>query len=110
MSRLKNILIALDQLANAIANGSPDETLSSRAHRARLAGKPGWRRVAGVIDRLFWWDKDHCRESWLAERHRRHLPREMWGAPGAIASHAGDARYEKRSKRGRRKPNEHKSR
>lgn len=53
MSRLKNILIALDQLANAIANGSPDETLSSRAHRARLAGKPGWRRVAGVIDRLF---------------------------------------------------------
>lgn len=93
MSRLKNILIALDQLANAIANGSPDETLSSRAHRARVAGKPGWRRVAGVIDRLFWWDKDH----------RRHLPREMWDDPGANASHAGDARYEKRSKRGRRK-------
>ncbi len=103
MSRLKNILIALDQLANAIANGSPDETLSSRAHRARLAGKPGWRRVAGVIDRLFWWDKDHCRESWLAERYRRHLPREMWGESGANTGHAGDMRYEKRSKRGRRK-------
>ena len=110
MSRLKNILIALDQLANAIANGSPDETLSSRAHRARVAGKPGWRRVAGVIDRLFWWDKDHCRESWLAERYRRHLPREMWDDPGANASRAGTVSYEKRSKRGRRKPNEHKSR
>lgn len=37
MSRLKNVLIALDQLLNALANGAPDETLSSRAHRARAA-------------------------------------------------------------------------
>ena len=53
MSRAKNVLIALDQLANALANGAPDESLSSRAHRARMAGKPGWGRVADFIDRLF---------------------------------------------------------
>lgn len=78
MSRARNVLIALDQLANALANGAPDETLSSRAHRARMAGKPGWRRVADFIDRLFFWDADHCLESWKSELQRRHLPREMW--------------------------------
>lgn len=78
MSRLKNVLIALDQLLNALANGAPDETLSSRAHRARAACKPGWRWVAGCIDALFFWEAQHCYESWRAEVKRRHLPREMW--------------------------------
>ena len=31
MTRLKNILIAIDQLLNAVLGGAPDETLSSRA-------------------------------------------------------------------------------
>lgn len=33
MTRLKNILIAVDQLLNALLGGAPDETLSSHAHR-----------------------------------------------------------------------------
>ena len=52
MTRLKNILIAIDQLLNAVLGGAPDETLSSRAHRAREEGKPGWRHVARLIDTL----------------------------------------------------------
>lgn len=75
MTRLKNILIAVDQLLNALLGGSPDETLSSRAHRAREAGKPGWRHVARLIDTLLWFDREHCRTSYEAECERRHLPR-----------------------------------
>lgn len=75
MTRLKNILIAIDQLLNALLGGAPDETLSSRAHRAREAGKPGWRHVARIIDTLLWFDREHCRTSYEAECARRHLPR-----------------------------------
>ena len=37
-----NLLIAIDQLVNAILRGDPDETLSSRAHRMRIKRTPGW--------------------------------------------------------------------
>ena len=69
----KSVLIAFDQGINALAGGWPDETLSSRAHRRRLAGKP---RLADCIDRLFWWEADHCRESFESERLGRQLPPE----------------------------------
>ena len=100
MSRAKNVLIALDQLANALANGAPDETLSSRAHRARMAGKPGWGRVADFIDRLFFWDQDHCRESWKSELQRRHLPREMW-----LGENAGQKKMTRRLPRPKKSNN-----
>ena len=61
------LAIAADQLANALAGGNPDETLSSRAHKARER----WGRerkvrylwgciLCGALDALW---KDHCRKS-----------------------------------------------
>lgn len=35
-ARLLNVAIAVDQLANALLAGQPDETLSSRAHLSEL--------------------------------------------------------------------------
>ncbi len=69
----KAVLIGLDQLANAILGGWPDETLSSRCWRLSLAGRD-WPRL--VVDRLFFWDRDHCRESFESERLGRQLPPE----------------------------------
>jgi len=60
MSRLKHILIALDQFFNALCNGWPDETLSSRAWRWEQNGKLCWPRKA--IDGLFFFDPDHSRK------------------------------------------------
>lgn len=39
------VLIAVDQLANAVRGGHPDETLSAAAHRRHLEGRSGWRNV-----------------------------------------------------------------
>ena len=75
MSRSKAILIALDQLVNALAGGWPDETLSSRAWRWSKDGKRDWPRK--LVDGLLCWDKDHCRESYESERLRRQLPPEL---------------------------------
>lgn len=54
------LAVAHDQLANAAANGDPDETISSRANRARGEG----RRWGCVLCRLLdWLAPDHCRDS-----------------------------------------------
>ena len=71
-----NILIAIDQLANAVIGGMPDETLSARCWREQRL----W--AVYVIDRLFFWDKDedgdfnHCHSSYWHEMNRLDLPEE----------------------------------
>ena len=52
--------IAHDQLANAAANGDPDETISSRANRARSEKRRWGCRLCRLLD---WLDQDHCRDS-----------------------------------------------
>jgi hypothetical protein len=74
MSRAKNILIALDQLINAVCGGWPDETLSSRAWRWDVKGKRTWPRR--LIDALFFFDSRHCLKSYESERLGRQLPPE----------------------------------
>ncbi|AWD93102.1 TPA_inf: hypothetical protein gp_17 [Marinomonas phage YY] len=49
-----NILIAIDQLANALIFGDPDETISSRA--AKRQHKRGWRALGRVLE---WLDPGH---------------------------------------------------
>lgn len=53
--------IAHDQLANAAANGDPDETISSRANRGRTERQKKWGcRLCRVLD---WLDPGHCSDS-----------------------------------------------
>ena len=67
--RALNLLIALDQFAFCIltlGHSDPDETMSSAAYRMEMDGKPfGFMRP--VIDALFWFDPDHCKNSYLTE-------------------------------------------
>jgi hypothetical protein len=76
---LWQLLIALDQLVNALLFGHADETLSARAYRNERAGKLLGRILRPLIDALFYVitlgrDKHHCKESFESERLRRHLP------------------------------------
>lgn len=70
--RLYQILIALDQLANTLiwwgGESWADETLSARAYREQLL-------VRHLINGLFF-DRDHCFDSYRAERLRSQLPEE----------------------------------
>lgn len=97
MSRLKrylwNLLIALDQLANTLLAGWPDETLSARTHRkaeslpcgqsqsigkgADVPGQWFWRMLRGIIDFVMLWDcRNHCRVSYERELTRAQMPTE----------------------------------
>lgn len=71
----KAVLIAADQLVNALLAGWPDETLSSRAFRWEKDGVRLWPRR--LIDRLFFWEKQHCFQSYQSEREGRQLPPEL---------------------------------
>ena len=75
MTYYKAVLIAVHQLVNALLAGFPDETLSSRAWRWEQDGVREWPRR--VIDRLFFWEPNHCRESYQSEREGRQLPPEL---------------------------------
>ena len=69
-----NLLIGIDQFANVILAGAPDETISTRVYRHR----EHWTGAAAVkfVDFLFsWYEKDHCKSSYEAgDRHTE----EVW--------------------------------
>ena len=78
LHNLKQLLIALDQLANVVIGlvgnrkAWADETLSAHAWRMQLEHNRTWARR--MIDALFWFDKDHCKTSYESEMERLHLP------------------------------------
>ena len=56
----RRIAVAVDQLFNALFGGDEDETISSRAEKARRKGKRWGCVLCWVLD---WLDKDHCKNS-----------------------------------------------
>lgn len=74
MNWFKAVLIALDQLVNALCGGFPDEALSSVAFRWHRDGKRSWPMY--VINALSF-NRQHCQESYESERLGRQLPPEM---------------------------------
>lgn len=69
MTYLKSVAIGIDQLLNTVLGGYPDETLSARSYRKQDA----WYYI---INKIFFWQKDHCRESWESEVNRSQLPKD----------------------------------
>ena len=67
-----NILIAFDQFVNVLFLGQPDETISSRAWRCKDANS-FWRMMHSLINKLFFFQKDHCHKAYLAELERKHI-------------------------------------
>jgi hypothetical protein len=65
---LKNLLISLDQLLNAVLLGNPDETLSSRMGK-RVATCKFCAWFCKLLDRV---DYRHCQESIEYDTDLRH--------------------------------------
>ncbi len=76
MPYMLNLGIALDQLANAVLAGDPDETMSSRAWRAEQKGQRYWGWTRRAIDLLFFWQAGHCKNAYIKEFDRKNYPDE----------------------------------
>ena len=59
---LWNLIIALDQLGNALLGGDPDETISARLGRSQLRGSRYGHWLAVLLDKI---DPGHCRRAAL---------------------------------------------
>ena len=59
------VLIGIDQVTNAIFNGDPDETVSSRIGRRYMAGNLSWRHPLemAIFIGLEKIERDHCKKS-----------------------------------------------
>jgi hypothetical protein len=66
---------ALSQLLNALCGGFSDESLSAKAHRSQYKRRR-WKLWVAVIDRLFFWEQQHCYNAYLREQERRRIPPE----------------------------------
>lgn len=76
MNYIKNVLTAIDQLIGSVLFNNPcDETLSAMAYRLRLVS-PWWRAAQVIIDALFFWQGQHCKQSYISEYERKQLPTE----------------------------------
>ena len=83
MTYARNVLVALDQFANALLCGDPDETLSSRLHRAQ-SGELGPRVQAltapirwlvDAVARVVFRQGKHCEASFEPDEGRDDLLR-----------------------------------
>jgi len=73
MYRLYQLLIAIDQCFNClIGSGYADETYSAFCYRMQ-----DWRMI--VLDKIFFFDKDHCYNSYLSEVNRKQYPKAYHG-------------------------------
>jgi hypothetical protein len=57
------VLLGLDQFANTIIGGAPDETISARA--GRLRAHRGWKQLAWILNKL---DHNHVEDAIKSER------------------------------------------
>ena len=56
----RRVAVAIDQLFNALFGGDEDETISSRAAKARMKGKRWGCLLCRFLD---WLDPNHCTNS-----------------------------------------------
>lgn len=60
----------ISRMINAtLYGGSMHQTLSARAHIEGVINEE-WGRRADRIDRLFFWEEDHCAQAWAGEVER----------------------------------------
>lgn len=71
---IKMVLIGFDQLINTFLLGACDESLSARAWRHYQDGSRKWPKI--LIDAILFFDKNHCKNSYLSEIERRQYPPE----------------------------------
>lgn len=69
---IKRVGTSLSQLANTVLlNGDPDESICGRSYRrGYLEHSYVWYNIARILDGVFLWDEDHCKQSYELDLQR----------------------------------------
>lgn len=79
---LYQLLIALDQFLNVLIcmfiepreKHYCDETMSAHIYRHSCKGK--WKWLHWLVDKMFFWEEEHCKQAYESELERYQLPKE----------------------------------
>ena len=83
MTYFYKVALWLDQGINVVfLAGYPDESLSARAYRWRRDGKRAW--PAKIINALFFWQKDHVKQSGGSCRRNTEEDEKCYALPTAM--------------------------
>lgn len=63
------VLLAVDQLGNAILNGDEDMSISARSYLISVRDGKDFHRK--WIDLVFFWQTDHCKNAFISEYIKR---------------------------------------
>jgi hypothetical protein len=66
------VLGALTQLLNAILGGDRDQSFSSRSWEALQAGKSWPSVIVPLLDRIFFWERQHCYRAFQSDIERSY--------------------------------------
>lgn len=69
------VALAFDQLLNALCGGWADESLSSRSWRLYIERNRTIPKT--IINGIFFWQENHCRDAYESELERLHVPPQM---------------------------------
>lgn len=78
MEYIARIGIALSVLLNVVTGGASNQTFSARNYIWKMHGE---KNAVLVIDLIFFWQPDHCRNSWLywvIIKYRADTPRHKY--------------------------------
>jgi hypothetical protein len=67
--------IAFSVLFNVILGGESNQAFSARNYNWKKEGKPN---LVWLIDAIFWFDPDHCMQSWVYWYTRKQLEGDEW--------------------------------
>jgi hypothetical protein len=71
------IVSSLSHLLNAATCGSRFSSFSARAHYcAQVIKLRGWKYVEKVINKMFFWQENHCKNEYEYEKNNRFNPYE----------------------------------
>lgn len=71
--QLKPSLSLVSRAINTLCCGDSKFSLCGRLYGKRLEGHKGAIVGVRIIDKVFWFDKNHCRESYLQSWRRKHV-------------------------------------
>jgi hypothetical protein len=75
MSYYLAIKVSVSRLVNALLCGYSGEMLSARAYRLRNKSL-FWGVLKEILDSVFWWQLEHCRNCFEFELEHRDKPEE----------------------------------
>ena len=81
---LERVGIALSILLNVLVGGPSNQTFSARNYRWKMMGQPN---LVWMIDRILWFDSDHCLHSWIYYKTTRDLRKYINDQKKEVDSH-----------------------